>query len=105
MDIINYNIKFKNLEWKSLLKGVRHKVFTQRDKQIRLVEYTKEMPLHWCENGHYGMILDGKFEIEFENETIVYNKGDGVFIPSGNKHKHRARVLSDIVKVIFVEDI
>ena len=103
--MIQYKTEFNNIEWQSPLQGVRHKVFIQKDKQIRLVEYTKDMPLHWCENGHYGMILEGKFEIEFENETIVYNKGDGVFIPNGKEHKHRAKVLSDVVKVIFVEDI
>ena len=103
--MIPYKTNFKNIEWESMLQGVRHKVFTQGDKQIRLVEYTKEMPLHWCENGHYGMILEGKFEIEFENEIIVYSKGDGVFIPNGKEHRHRAKVLSDTVKVIFVEDL
>lgn len=100
-----YLVNFQNIDWTSPLKGVRHKIFIQGDKQIRLVEYTKDMPLHWCENGHYGLILEGKFEIKFEHKTIVYDKGDGVFIPNGKEHKHRAKVLSDLVKVIFVEDI
>ena len=103
--MIPYKTDFNKIDWSSPIEGVRDKVFTQGDKQIRLVEYTKDMPLHWCENGHYGMIIEGEFEIEFENETVVYNKGDGVFIPNGKEHKHRAKVLSDLVKVIFVEDI
>ena len=46
----------------------------------------------------------GEFEIEYENETLIYQTGDGVFIPEGKEHKHKARVLSEIVRVIFVEN-
>ena len=63
------------------------------------------MPLHWCEKGHYGYILEGKFEIEYKNEKVVYQAGDGVFIPDGEKHRHKAKVLSEFVKVIFVENV
>ena len=55
--------------------------------------------------GHYGLILDGEIEIEFQNEKIIYKPGDGVFIPDGKKHKHKGRVLTEAVKVIFVEDV
>jgi hypothetical protein len=37
-------------------------------------------------------------------KRVVYNPGDGVFIPSGSEHKHMGRVLSDFVNVIFVEE-
>lgn len=30
---------------------------------------------------------------------------DRIFIPVGEKHKHKGRVLTDIVKVISVEDV
>ena len=63
------------------------------------------MPPHWCEKGHYGLVLEGRFEIEYRNERIVYYPGDGIFIPDGEDHKHKARVIDEIVKVIFVEDI
>ena len=63
------------------------------------------MPPHWCEKGHYGYILHGKFEIEYQNKKIIYQAGDGVFIPEGEKHKHRAKVLSEFVRAIFVEKV
>ena len=40
-----------------------------------------------------------------QNEIIVYKSGDGVFIPDGEEHKHKGRVLTESVTVIFVEDV
>lgn len=100
-----YRIDFDEVAWEKPLQGIRCKVFKQGDRQLRLVEYSKEMPLHWCEKGHYGYILEGTFEIEYQGETIIYQTGDGVFIPDGKEHKHRGRVLSEIVRVLFVEDV
>ena len=103
--MFQYKVVFKDLPWEQSMGGLRYTVYKHNNKQLRLIEYTKEMPLHWCEKGHYGYILDGKFEIEYQNEKLIYQAGDGVFIPEGKKYKHRAKVLSDLVKVIFVEDI
>jgi len=87
------------------MEGVRHKAITDSGKRLRLAEYTRAMPVHWCEKGHYGYVLYGELEIEFEDETQVLRQGDGVFIPDGSAHRHRARVLSETVRVIFVEDV
>ncbi len=103
--MIPYKINFNELEWEEPIEGVRCKIVKYGKKQIRYIEYSKEMPPHWCNKGHYGLTLDGEWEIEFEKEKNIYKSGDGIFIPDGEEHKHKARVLSDIVKVIFVEDI
>jgi quercetin dioxygenase-like cupin family protein len=100
----NYRIDFSSLEWESPLEGVRHKVFTSGVTRLRLVEYLPTMPLHWCEKGHMGYILEGNLQVEFDAATDVFTQGDGVFIPDGAAHKHRAKVLSDVVRAIFVED-
>jgi quercetin dioxygenase-like cupin family protein len=99
-----YRIDFTSIPWETPMKGVRHKAIKQGDKQLRLVEYSKYLEPHWCEKGHIGYILEGQFEITFENERLVYNPGDGVFIPAGSEHKHSGRVLSDVVRVVFVEE-
>jgi len=103
--MLQHKVNFEGLDWVVPIKGVNSKIYKQGDKQLRFVTYTKEMPPHWCEKGHFGMILEGDFEIEFENEKLIFRKGDGVFIPDGAEHKHRARVLSEYVKVLFVEDV
>lgn len=101
---MSHKIDFGSIPWETPMKGVRHKVMKQGDRQLRLVEYTKYLEPHWCEKGHIGYVLEGQLEITFENERVVYNPGDGVFIPSGKENKHMGKVLSDFVRVIFVED-
>ena len=103
--MFQYKIIFDNIEWESPIKGVRCKIYRYANKQIRLIEYTKEMPPHWCEKGHYGLILEGEIEIEYPHEKITYKKGDGVFIPDGAEHKHKGSVITESVKLIFVEDV
>jgi hypothetical protein len=101
---MKYKIDFDSVQWSSPMDGVRHKSFSFEDKFLRLVEYSSDMEPHWCERGHVGYILDGQFEIEFNQGVRIFNAGDGVVIPGGPDHKHKARVLSDIVRAIFIED-
>ena len=103
--MLQYKIDFEKIKWEQPMEGVRCKIIRYGNKQLRLVEYTKIMPPHWCEKGHYGLVLDGEFEIELQNEKHVYRPGDGVFIPDGEEHKHKGRALTGSVKVIFVEDV
>ena len=71
-----------------------------------MVEFSKEfVEPDWCTKGHIGYILEGQMEINFDGKKVVFNAGDGVFIPAGEKHRHKGRVLTDIVKVILVEDV
>jgi quercetin dioxygenase-like cupin family protein len=86
------------------MDGVRHKLFSFNDKYLRLVEYSSEMEPHWCERGHIGYILDGRFQIEFNDGVRIFNSGDGIVIPDGPDHKHKAKVLSDVVRAVFIED-
>ena len=102
---LQYLVRFDDLDWQSPMEGLKHKYLDQNNLRIRLVEYSKNMAPHWCEKGHYGCIVDGEFKIEYENETIVYKKGDGIFIPDGPKHKHKGTVLSEKAIVFFIEHI
>lgn len=102
---VQYKADFDKLEWESPIEGVRHKYIDQNNLRIRLVEYSKEMPPHWCEKGHYGYLIEGQMEIEYENSKIIYKAGDGIFIPDGPDHKHRGRVLSEKMLVFFIEKV
>ncbi len=102
---VQYKVDFDKLEWESPIEGVRHKYFDQNNLRLRLVEYSKEMPPHWCEKGHYGYLIEGRIEIEYEDSRIVYEFGDCIFIPDGPDHKHRARVLSEKALIFFLERI
>lgn len=101
---MKYGCDFESAQWTFPINGVRHKVFPFQEKQLRLVEYSSEMEPHWCERGHAGYILEGRFQIEFTDGTQVFAAGNGVAIPGGPEHKHRATVLSTVVRAVFVED-
>lgn len=100
-----YRMDFESISWEFPMQGIRQKVARHGSRRVRLVEYSKDMKPHWCERGHYGYILTGRFEIEFDSGISVFDAGDGVLIPDGAEHRHRAKVLSDAVRAVFVEDV
>jgi mannose-6-phosphate isomerase-like protein (cupin superfamily) len=100
----DYQVSFAAMAWERVMDGVRQKAVTRGGRKLRLVEYGQAMPPHWCEKGHCGYILQGRFEIEFADGIRVFETGDGLFIPQGKRHKHRARALSKVVRAVLVED-
>jgi ethanolamine utilization protein EutQ (cupin superfamily) len=102
---VQRKVEFDRMEWMPMVAGVRHKCIDQDGLRMRLVEYTKAMPPHWCEKGHYGYLIEGELEIEYKDGKVAYKAGDGVFIPDGPDHMHLGRVLSEKVLVFFLERI
>ncbi len=101
-----YKIGFQSIEWQTPAAGVKFKAYEQSGKKLRLVEFTTEfMEPDWCMKGHIGYVLEGQMEIDFDGNVITFGPGDGIFIPAGEKHKHMAKVLTDSVRVILVEDV
>jgi quercetin dioxygenase-like cupin family protein len=102
---VSYKIDFDSIDWESPIPGMRQKAVRHGSKRVRLVEYSGDMVPHWCEKGHWGYIVEGRFEIEFDDGVHRYDAGDGVCIPSGAAHRHRGRVPAGVVRAIFVEDV
>jgi quercetin dioxygenase-like cupin family protein len=101
-----YKIDFESMEWETPTACVRFKAYEQGDRKLRLVEFAKEfVEQDWCTKGHIGYILEGQVKIDFDGKAIVFGPGDGVFIPAGEKHKHKAKVLTDTAMAVLVEDI
>lgn len=101
-----YKIDFESMSWETPAVGVKFKAYQQGGRKLRLAEFTKEfVETEWCMKGHIGYVLEGKMEIDFDGKVIIFSPGDGIFIPSGEEHKHKGRVLTDVVKVILVEDV
>jgi quercetin dioxygenase-like cupin family protein len=100
-----YRIDFESMPWESPMTGVRFKAYEQGGRKLRLVEFSKEfVEPDWCSTGHIGYVLEGRMEVNFDGKKEVFGPGDGIFIPAGEKHKHKGRVLTDTVNVILVED-
>jgi len=85
--------------------GLRFKAIKDDRKQLRIVEYSKEMEPHWCDRGHIGYVLEGQMEITFDGDKVVFSPGDGVFIPDGKEHRHMATILSEKAVLIMVENV
>jgi quercetin dioxygenase-like cupin family protein len=102
---MQYKSEFDKMLWQVPMPGVRHKYFDQNGMRLRLVEYSKDMPAHWCEKGHFGYVIEGKMEIEFENSKETYSDGDGIFLPNGPDHKHKAQTITEKATVFFVENL
>jgi mannose-6-phosphate isomerase-like protein (cupin superfamily) len=94
------------MPWEAPAAGVRSRVHEQSGRRLRLAEFTREfVERHWCTKGHIGYVLQGQMEIDFDGRVITLGEGDGLFIPPGEPHKHKARVLTDRARVILVEDV
>ncbi len=101
-----YRVDFKSMPLETPVAGLRFKAREQGGKKLRLVEFTREfVELDWCMNGHIGLILEGQIEIDFDGKVIMFNPGDGMFIPPGQEHKHKGRILTDKIRAILVEDV
>ena len=101
-----YIVDFKSIPWEAQADGVKFKAYKQGRRWMRLVEFTKEfVEPDWCTKGHIGYVLEGQMEIDFDGKTVIFGPGNGLFIPEGEQHQHKARILTDVVKVILVEDL
>ena len=101
-----YKVPFQSMPWVTPAAGVRFKIHQHGGKRLRLVEFTKEfVEPDWCAAGHFGYVLEGQLEIDFDGNPVVLNPGDGIFIPAGEQHKHVGRTLTDVARVILVEDV
>jgi hypothetical protein len=100
-----YKIDFESMEWEVPADGVRFKAYEEGDRKLRFVEFGKEfIEPDWCTKAHIGYILKGQIEIDFDGKKEIFASGDGIFIPAGEEHKHKGRVLTDKMKAILVED-
>jgi quercetin dioxygenase-like cupin family protein len=98
-------VDFADIEWNSPAPHMRHKVFTDGKRKLRLVEFSRGfVEPDWCTKGHIGYLLEGELDLHYEDQVVHFRAGDGAFIPAGDDHKHKASVVSDIVRLVLVED-
>ena len=101
-----YKVDFSALPWESPAAGVRYKAAEQAGRKLRLVEFGAEfVEPDWCTKGHIGYLLEGTLEIDYRGRKAVYQAGDGIFIPTGQEHGHKARAISATALLVLVEDV
>ncbi|MGD2108787.1 MAG: cupin domain-containing protein [Phycisphaerae bacterium] len=100
----DYLVRFGQLDETSPAEHVRQRAYTLGGQQIRVVEFTRGMQHpEWCVRGHFGYMLEGSLEIEFDHGTIELNPGDGMIIPAGETHRHRPVLKSDRALMLLCE--
>jgi len=98
-------IDFGELAWQAPLPKARYKVSQHGDRRIRLVEFERGfVEADWCTKGHLGYVLDGEMDVDFDGKVVRFSTGDGVAIPAGQESGHKATVITDVVRLILVED-
>lgn len=98
-------VDFDSMPWEIPTTGVRFKAYEQKGRKLRLAEFGRKfVELDWCTKSHIGYVLEGRMEIDFDGEAIAFGPGDGIFIPAGRAHKHKAKILTKSVRVVLVED-
>jgi len=101
-----HRVDFGSMPWERPAPGVRFKACEQDGRKLRLAEFTKDfVEPDWCTRGHIGYVLDGEMEIDFRGHVVRFRAGDGLFIPAGIDHGHKARVLTESAKVVLVESV
>ena len=99
-------INFDQIKWGSKSSGMRVKRVARHGKQLRLVEIGPESgEANWCEEGHVGYILEDKLETNVNGSVERLSAGDGLFIPGGKEYRHKSKAISDIVRLVLVEDV
>jgi quercetin dioxygenase-like cupin family protein len=79
------------MPWNEPARGVRSKAVVNGGQQLRLVEFSDGfVEPDWCTKGHAGYVLDGEFSIDYSGTVERYKAGDVIFIPGGEKEKHKA---------------
>ncbi len=99
-----YRIDFGSMPWDESVSGIRMKVHREPEMQIRLVEFSSRfVEQDWCRRGHIGYVLNGRLEVSFSEGQEVLEAGDGVIIPAGDEHRHKAHALTETATLILIE--
>ena len=99
---MSYLVEFDKMSWNEPVKGVRSKIFTNGNQQIRLVEFSEGfIEPDWCRKGHAGYVIDGEFTNDYRGTLEQYKKGDVIFIPKGENAKHKV-IMGKGEKVILL---
>ena len=101
----NYRVDLESIPWESPAPGLRFKTYKREGRSLRLAEFTREfVEPDWCVKGHAGYVLAGQIEVDFHGKKVVFGAGDGLFIPAGSEHGHKARAITDSVTLVLVDE-
>jgi len=80
--------------------GIKAYLSQAENHQIIFMEFCEdvELPEH-SHASQWGIVLEGKLDLNFDGVTQTYSKGDRYFIPEGTKHS--AKVYAGYADMTF----
>jgi|ERR1041384_4459193 hypothetical protein len=104
--MVDPKIDFDALPWEKAALGARFKSFRDGARLMRIVEFTQEfIEPYWCEKGHIGFVIAGELELDFHGTLVRYPAGSGIMISAGPANGHKARAVTQTVRLFLVEDV
>jgi hypothetical protein len=101
----HHRVDFASIPWEARAPGARFKAYRCNGSRLRLAEFTREFAEpDWCTQGHIGYVLEGVIAVDFHQKEEVFVAGDGLFIPAGEEHGHKARAVTGSVTLILVDE-
>lgn len=98
-------LDFSKFDWQEQAPGLRTKEFLMENRRIRLLEFTEHFSeSDWCVKGHIGYVVGGRITIDFAGKAVLFEQGDGIFIPVGESGKHKASVARGENAILFLCD-
>ncbi|MCA9264068.1 MAG: cupin domain-containing protein, partial [Planctomycetales bacterium] len=95
--------KFADMAWTDIATGVREKRIESPRHTMRLVEFSPGfIERDWCQKSHFGYVLSGELAIQFRDNTVRYQQGDGICIDAGAESEHKA-IVTEVVILFLVE--
>jgi len=85
-------------EWRRATQGTGVLMF-------RLVQFgTEFVEPDWCTRGHAGVVLRGAIDLDVAGTAVTFRAGDGIFIPAGERTRHRHRATLETATLFLVEE-
>ena len=101
----HHRVDWESKPWETPAPGLRFRKYERDGRRLRLAEFTKGfVEADWCVKGHIGYVLEGVIEVDFHTRQEVFVAGDGLFIPAGNEHGHKAHAITDCVSLVLVDE-
>lgn len=96
-------VRFRDLPWEEAGPGARQKAVTVKHRRLRLLELTSGFEEEgWCHSAHWGVVVEGRMDLELPGGTATLEEGDGLALPMDPDHRHRAHVPEGERVVLFL---
>ena len=101
----DYRILLDAMPWETPAPFMRVKTVNAGRLTMRLVEFQRGfVEEDWCPREHAGFVLSGRMMVEFAGgASVEFSAGDGIDIPLGPAHRHKATPLTESVLLLLVE--